>query len=230
MALNIVKAKGLAKKAGIKTLIYADSGIGKTNLFHSTGKTLLLSLEKGDLVLDDADNVDIVRATTLAEVREVYQYIKENNDKYDTFGIDSITDLGEQIVAELKAMPEFQDMKKSMPMWMKFSEIMLSIAKSFRNLENINVVITALAESVTNGFEEKILPMIPAKKIQVKLASLYDEVFYIKVNEDGERVFITQPTQDIVAKDRSGKLEQVEPYDKNKGLKPLFDKILGKGE
>jgi len=141
MAINIVKAKGLAKKAGVKTLIYSDSGIGKTNIFHSTGKTLLLSIEKGDLVLNDADNVDIVRATTLVDVREVYQYIKENNDKYDTFGVDSITDLGEQIVTELKAMPEFQDMKKSMPMWMKFSEIMLSIAKSFRDLENINVVI-----------------------------------------------------------------------------------------
>jgi len=72
--------------------------------------------------------------------------------------------------------------------------------------------------------------MIPAKKVQVKLASLYDEVFYVKINEDGDRVFITQPTQDIVAKDRSGKLEPVEAYDKTKGLKPLFDKILGKGK
>jgi hypothetical protein len=155
-------------------------------------------------------------------------YVLEHKDEYETVGIDSITEIGELIVAELKKMPEYSEMNKSMPMWMKFSEIMLQIAKSFRDIDGLNVVILALPESVKNGFEEKIMPMIPAKKVQAKLGSLYDEVFLIRVNEEGNREFVCQPVPDFDAKDRSSKLDPIEPYEKENGLKTIFKKIKGK--
>jgi len=227
MAIEIIKAKGIVKQSGIKILLYGFSGSGKSSQFKFTGKTLLLSSEKGELVLNEADNVDIIRVNSLGELKEAYVYAKEHVSDYDTVGIDSISEIGEMIVSELKKDPEYSSLKDGMKMWMKFSEIMLGIAKSFRDLDNVNVLIVALAESVTSGLSEKLLPMIPAKKVQSKLASLYDEVLFLRTNEEGKREFVTSETSDIVAKDRSGKLEPLEECTKEYGIGTILKKIRG---
>lgn len=225
MAIEIKSTKGLAKQNGIKMLIVGASGSGKTNLARSTGKTVIISAESGDLTLNDAE-VDSIRVRSLPDLREAYEYVVANLSNYDTVIIDSITEIGEMIVTELKKEPEFASMKDSMKMWMKFTEVMNGIAKSFRDLDGINVVILALPESVTIGLDNKIMPLIPAKKAQAKLGSYYDEVLLIRVDEEGNREFVCSPVSDFDAKDRSGKLDSTMPYDKDFGLKPLFDKIL----
>jgi len=227
MAINIVKSKGIAKRNGVKILCYGKSGLGKSSIFKSTGKTLLLSSQSGELVLNDVDNVDIIRVKTLEDLKEAYTYAKEHVKDYETVGIDSITDIGEIIVADLKKDPHYGDMKNSMPMWMRYSEIMLGIAKSFRDLDNVNVVIIALEESIKNGFEECLVPLIPAKKVQAKLPSLYDEVLYLRMNKDGGREFVTQPSAEVVAKDRSGKLDDIEVYSQEFGIRKILNKITG---
>ena len=228
MAIKIEKATELAKTSGVKVLLYAASGVGKTTQFKHTGKTILISLESGELVLSDAENVDVVRAKNLAEIREAYEYVRDNISQYDTVGVDSLSELSEAIVAELKRMPEYSDAKDTFKLWGKYTEIITQIAKSFRDLDGINVVLVALEESVKSGFEEKIMPSIAAKKAQAKLPSLYDEVLYLRVSDDGTREFVCQPTAEIVAKDRSGKLNEVEPCSPEQGLEYIFKKIKGK--
>jgi phage nucleotide-binding protein len=227
MAIEIVKATELSKTSGVKVLLYGASGLGKTSQFKHTGKTILISLESGELVLSDAKNVDVVRVSNLAEIREAYEYVKANKDKYDTVGIDSLSELSEVIVAELKKMPEYSDPRDTFKLWGKYTELMLQIAKSFRDLNGINVVLVALDESVKNGFEEKIMPSVAAKKAQGKLPSLYDEVLYLRATENDEREFVCHPTADVVAKDRSGKLDPIEPCSREKGIEHIFKKITG---
>ena len=226
MAIEVRSTKGAATKQGVKLLIVAESGFGKTNLARSTGKTIIISAEGGDLTLNDVD-VDSIRVKNLNDLKEAYQYVKDHVKDYDTVIVDSWTEITEQIVAELKQMPEYQGMNKSMPMWLAFTELATSIAKSFRDLDGINVVLLALPEAVKVGYDDKILPLMPAKKAQAKLGSLYDEVLMIKVDEEGNREFVCQPTSEFSAKDRSGKLPATVPYDKDKGLKPVFNMILG---
>jgi len=227
MAIEIRKATDLAKTSGVKVLLYGSSGLGKTSQFKHTGKTLLISLESGELVLSDAENVDVVRVASLAEIREAYEYAKANISKYDTIGVDSLSELSECIVSELKKMPDYSDPRDTFKLWGKYTEIMLQIAKSFRDLEGVNVVLVALEESVKNGFEEKIMPSVAAKKAQSKLPALYDEVLYLRATEDDKREFVCHPTADVVAKDRSGKLEPIEPCTKEQGLGYIFKKIKG---
>jgi len=223
--IKVVSTKGLARKKGIKCLIVGASGSGKTNLARSTGKTIIISAESGDLTLNDVD-VDTISVKTLSEMKEAFKYVEENTDKYDTVIIDSITEIGDMIVSELKSIPEYSSQKDSMKLWMKFTEIITKIAKSFRDLDGINVVVLALAESVKSGFDEKIMPMIPAKKAQARLSSLYDVVLMIKVDEDGNRKFICAPTAEFDAKVRGAELPPTIDYDKEKGLKPVFDAII----
>ncbi len=226
MAIEVTSTKGAANRSGIKMLVVGPSGSGKTNLARSTGKTIIISAEGGDLTLNDVA-VDSIRVTNLSELKEAFAYVRDHTADYDTVVIDSITEIGEMVVADLKKEPEFASMKDSMKLWMRFTDIMLAIAKSFRDLDGINVLILALPENVKVGYDDKILPLIPAKKVQAKLGSLYDEVFLIKIDEEGNREFVCAPTGEFDGKDRSSKLPQTMEYDKEKGLKPIFEMIKG---
>jgi phage nucleotide-binding protein len=223
--IEIKKANGLAKSEGIKALIYAPSGAGKTTLLGTTNdKTLVLSFEKGTLSLNDAsDNVDVTVIDNLGDLKNAFSYLKNEKHDYKTVGIDSLSELGEQIVAHLKRDPEFSSMKDGMKMWMKYSEMMLAISKDFRDLSGLNVILVALAETREENFVQKLYPMIPAQKVQLKLPALYDEVLYLSTDESGERSLLCQPTSAITAKDRSGKLEPTE----EPNMANIFKKILG---
>ena len=225
--MKIINAGDIKGNAKVSILLFSEPGAGKTSSLKGTGRTLLISMESGELSLAGASNIDIVRVKTTNELKEAYTYIKENIEQYDTVAIDSLSELSEVIVGELKTLPEFQGMQNSIKLWGTYTERMIKIAKSFRDLDNINVVLIALAESTRSGYEEKMVPSVAAKKAQSKLPALYDEVIYINVNEDGNREFICQPTETILAKDRSGKLPPMVPYDKEKGLKPIFEMIKG---
>lgn len=178
------------------------------------------------MTLNDV-NIPTIRVNGLGELKEAYSYVVDHKDEYETVIIDSITEIGEMIVSELKQHPDYSELNASMKLWMKFSEVMLAIAKSFRDIDGMNVIILALPESVQVGYQQKILPMIPAKKVQAKLGSLYDEVILIQVDEEGKRQFICQPTGEFDAKDRSGKLPQVVDYDKDSGIADIFKIIKG---
>jgi len=227
MAIEVKKATDLAKTSGLKVLLYGRSGVSKTSQAQYTGKTLMISMESGELVLSEAKNVDVIRVKTLSEIREAYEYVKSKINEYDTVFIDSLSELGSILVEHLKKDPEYGDMKQSMKLWLRYTEMMLQIAKSFRDLDGINVVLVALEESVKNGFEEIVMPLIPAKKAQSLLPSLYDEVLYLRATEDDKREFVCHPTADVVAKDRSGKLEPTEPCTKEQGIGYIFKKIKG---
>jgi hypothetical protein len=192
-------------------------------MLKTAGKTLLISLENGELSLSGSENIDVLSPRSMAELRECYTIATENVDKYDTVAIDSLTELGEMIVAELSKNPEFNSAKDGFKLWAKYSEDMYAVAKAFRDLKGVNVIIIALAETRKENFEDRLYPMIPAQKIQLKLPALYDEVLYLAVDGSGTRSIITSPTSGILAKDRSSRLEPIEPPD----FQVIFKKING---
>jgi len=231
MSIEVKNSKGLAIADGVRILLYGPSGIGKTATAITTGKTIIITSEKGDLTLNDYD-IDIIHINSLSELKEAYIYIKDNIDKYDTVLIDSLTDIGETIVQELKDSNNYSS-SDTYKMWSDFTTIMTKITKSFRDLRGINVVLIALEESEKNGLDEKLMPMIPAKKAKKKLISLYDIVIRIGLDESNNRIFYTQPQEGFEAKDRSSKLKPIEPYILKKeqsidhGLGTIISKALG---
>ena len=114
MAIEVKKTKGSASRDGVKLLIFGGSGTGKTTLLASMGRTIIISSEKGDLALNDAENCESIQISSLLQLREAYNYVVSNKDSYDTVGIDSISEIGQMVVAELKKDPEFSSMKDGM--------------------------------------------------------------------------------------------------------------------
>ena len=214
MGFNI-KSTEDAHRDGIKALIYGVSGIGKTTQLGTIeGKTLILSAESGLLVLKDK-KIDVLDIDSIATLAEAYTAIKEGELAYDTVALDSLSEIGDILINELEADDYYGDSSNSFVKWGEYTKRMIKIVKMFRDLKGINVVFLALSEPVEANGSIKYYPMIPAKKAQSKLVSLFDEVYYYSVNKDDKRILHTSGSNMFEAKSRSGLESSIEVSDTN---------------
>lgn len=204
MGFEIKSTKDIVDNNGVKILVYANSGFGKTSTLGTLkGKTLLLNVENGFLVLKDKD-IDTIDITSISTLGEVYKALVDGSLQYDNVAIDSLSEIGEMVVSELMQDEYYGDPRNAMVLWKTYSNRMTNIVKMFRDLKGFNVIFTALVENVdANGTITK-MPMIPAKKFQLKLPSLFDEVYYGVVKGDGERFLHTTDGAGYMAKSRAG--------------------------
>lgn len=222
--MEIKSTKGLHADK-VKILIYGDPGKGKTT-FLGTGdneRTIIISAESGLLCLGDKD-IDVIEIHDFAGLREALRFVYDKkNDKYTTVAIDSLSEIGEMLVKELQAKPEYKDPKNTLKLWGEYNDRITSMIKAFRDLDK-NVIFTALVEDVNDGGVIVKKPFIPGSKAQKFLASYFDEVFFIETDPSTERPYLqTQSSNNAIAKDRSGKLEPVE----EPNLSTIIAKIRG---
>ena len=189
---------------GVKMLLFAVSGFGKTTtLGRLEGKTLILSAESGLLVLKDKD-VDVIDIDSIDTLGQVYLSLKSGELKYDNVCLDSLSEIGEMIVAELDKDEYYGDPTNTFPMWKEYTKRMINMCKKFRDLKGINIILIALSEPVEANGSIRYMPMIPAKKAQSRLVSLYDEVYYGSIDKDENRIINTSSSSIYDAKSRAG--------------------------
>jgi phage nucleotide-binding protein len=207
-------------------MIYGQSGIGKTSLLGTlpAAETLIVSAESGLLCLQDK-SIDVVEVKSYDAVRTAFGYLAKNEDqgKYKFVCIDSLTEISDLLIKHLKSKEEYKNPSNALKLWGEFSETMIGLIKAFRDLDR-HIVFTALSDDVNDGGIITKKPMIAGNKAQQLMPSFFDEVFYLSINQDNERIIHTQPTHSFIAKDRSGKLEVTEVAD----LNLIFNKIQGK--
>lgn len=208
----------------IKMVIYGKAGVGKTSLAKTCdGKVLIISAEGGLLSLsdNDIDFIDITidesgnllsKADRLAMLRNAYEYAQteEARKKYSWLFVDSLTEIGQIVIENLKV--KYPEKKDALLMWGEYSDTMRSFIKAFRDLTGYNVVFTALSSTEKDELSRRYQAPDLQGKIASQLPGYFDEVFYYHVydnQETGETVrsLITQPNEKVIAKDRSGKLE-----------------------
>ena len=208
MEFNIKNTKDIAND-GVKVLLYANSGFGKTTQLGTLeGKTLILSAESGLLVLKNKD-IDVIDIASIQTLGEVYVALASGELVYDNVGIDSLTEIGEMIVSELLEDEYYSDPSNAFVLWKEYSKRMMNICKRFRDLKGVNVVLTSLSEPVDSNGTMKYLPQIPAKKVQTKLVSLFDEVYYGTMDKDGKRIVHTRSSNIFDAKSRANVADKI---------------------
>lgn len=217
----------------LNILLYGESGTGKTILMGSADAVpemrpvLIVDIEGGTESLRSYyPDVDTVRVTTWREMQAVYEELRRGNTKYQTVGLDSLTEIQKfnmyQIMKDLidkKGDASNVDMDvPSMREWGKNLEQIRKFVRAFRDLP-MHTVFTALVRqdknSMTGAVNNK--PSLSGKMAD-EVAAFLDIVAYYYVKEipvegksesEVHRMLLTRRTPTFVAKDRSDKLPQV---------------------
>jgi phage nucleotide-binding protein len=221
----------------VKALVFGQSGAGKTTLAGTLpGKTLIISAESGLLTLrgKDIDVIDITcndeGATLNAEgkfqkVRDALAFVNTPHAiaTYQNIFIDSLSEI-QQVCFEMirgKLKPGGAD-KTDWPVYKEALAIMRPLIKKFRDLQTYSVVFTCLNKVEDDEEKSRHTGLLLSGLLQYEAPAYFDEVFYLAILKDSSRLLVCQPTDKVLAKDRSGKLSKTEPADLGK----VFSKIL----
>jgi phage nucleotide-binding protein len=218
--MQITNTKDVAAQY-IKVLVHGPAGSGKTRLCSTTGgKPIIISAEGGLLSLAGND-IDVAEVKTFADLQEVYNFLLSDK-KYDWVCLDSISEIAEVILTNEKA--KTNDPRKA---YGEMANTMMQLMRSFRDLPK-NIYFAAKQTKVKDEITGGILsgPSAPGQQIGPAMPYLFDLVFALHSwkDENGQmqRAFQTQKDAQFDAKDRSGKLDMIEPP----SLEHVYNKII----
>lgn len=212
--LEIIPNERIEHADASKILVYGASGAGKTTLVKTLvpmGKVLLLSAEAGLLSIRGVTGIDVVKISTVADLREAYAHLAKSDHGYKWVALDSISEIAEVVLADAKATA-----KDPRQAYGTVLDECVRISRAFRDLP-ISVYFSC-KEELTKSESGALLyaPGFPGAKLGIAIPYLFDLVLRLQVKSDeGKRVRFLQAQPDgmSVAKDRSGKLADVEPAD-----------------
>ena len=209
----------------VKALCYGDAGVGKTVLCSTAPNPIIISAESGLLSLSHL-NIPVIEVKTLLDVQDAYQFITESNDAkgFETVCLDSITEIAEVMLSQYTK--EDKDPRKS---YGQLADHMAQLVRTFRDIEERNVYFSAKMARIEDEYSgiSTFRPGMPGKTLVNGLPFFFDEVMALRIGEEEDgtkfRYLQTEPDMQYIAKDRSGRLDEIERPD----LTHLFDKVLG---
>lgn len=220
MSVRIKSTKDV-RVHGIKCCVYGDAGVGKTVLSSTAPNPIIISAEHGLLSLADSD-VPYIETTSLKDVDAAYKHCVKSD--YDTICIDSMTEVAEVLLADLKKEAtntgKTVDPRKA---YANLADAAVAMIRKFRDLPGKNVVfICRMIRKEDDSGVVTFEPNMPGRLLPYNLPYMVDELFVMKMDRKGKRFLQTAFDRKFPAKDRSGKLEAEE----QPNLTAIFNKIL----
>lgn len=209
-------------------LVHAPSGDGKTRFVASAaplGPVLLANIEAGTLSIagDIASGaVKSVRIEEYGQFVKLMRELKTADHGFATLAVDSGTELQ-------KLYLEYIGGKKDMPTLQDYGKLANETRKVLRFLRDLpmNLLYICLSKDEKDEqFGSIVRKPSLTGKLPEEACGYMDLVLYIAVREvEGkiERTVVTQPTERLYAKDRSGKLDRYEAPD----FAAIHHKIFG---
>lgn len=222
MAVNLRSTSTVAAD-GLKVLVYAGSGAGKTTLIGSLPSPIIISAEAGLLSLADYD-IPFIEVTNMDNLKEAYSFVSsKEGDAFKSVAIDSISEIAEVVLSAEKKIAK--DVRQA---YGQLQEQVTDLIRAFRDLSGKNVYMSAKMEKSQDEHGRMMYgPSMPGTKLGQQLPFYFDEVFALRVEKDEEgktvRMLQTEADPSYVAKDRSGKLDAWETAD----LSFIINKIAG---
>ena len=249
--LPIVSAmERMSERKGVKLLMLGKSGIGKTSRLKDLDPvtTLFLDGEAGDLAVADWPG-DTIRLTSWPDSRDLfvflagpdkslppesafsqahYEHVIEKFgdptqlDRYQTFFLDSITQLSRQCFAWCKTQPGATSDRSGKPdlraAYGLLGQEMIGALTHLQHARGKNVVFVSILDEKLDDYNRNVfVPQIEGKQTVAALIGIVDEVVTLAEvkADDGSayRAFVTHTVNPygFPAKDRSGRLDLLEP-------------------
>lgn len=221
---QLVAASTLAQRFGVKSLAYGPPGTGKTPIVKTAPRPVMCVVEPGMLSMRDATNIPAWEAYTTARVTEFFEWLFKSPEarNFDTVCVDSVSQLAEMKLAE--ELPKQKDPRRAYGL---MSTWVMDIASGLYYLPNKHVYLIAKQGTFDEAGTNSKRPYFPGQDLNVRVPHLYDEILYIAeaavMGLPMPTIAIrTKSTFGILARDRSGKLAELEPPN----LTTLFQKCM----
>lgn len=219
--LEIVKAGELKTEKTINVLVYGAPGVGKTYFSCTAPNPLLISVESGDMTINDSSmDVTISRnCNTVQKVRDSVSYAIKNNFK--TIIIDSLTRYSEIFLDEL-----LKSAGRDKATWDDFGAVSKHIQTMVWGLQGkeINTIFICHEKDVEEPTGIKKRPSLQGKLAQ-SIPGIVDVVAYLQSDSKGERVLNINDNPLYYAKHRvppKYRITDALPND----FKILYDRVI----
>lgn len=238
MNINDLKpVSTFAQRMGVKAMLYGQAGIGKTPICCSTApRPVLLVTESGVLSVRNM-NTPAWEAYTPERIKEFFDWFTKSNDakNFDTLVIDS----GSQ-VAEIELADQLKKNKDGRKAYGELSKICMEFFSGLYYMPQKHIVMICKLTKAEIGKQVinqggafvvestfQMQPYFPGQDLNVKVPHMYDAIWYMgRAQVPGQQGQVTAirtvGTDEIMARDRSGNLAELEPPN----LAQLFEKAM----
>lgn len=232
MPLQFTTTSAAVKDKGVKFLIHAPPGYGKTMLCATMPNPCIISAEAGLLslrpdnqvrVLGAAVDIPVIEIATAKDLEDAGAFFATSAHAKDLNPcLDSLSEIAEVVLAHLK-----RTCKDPRQAYGEMNERMTAFIRFFRDLPDKHVYFAAKqdVDKDSDGVMRR-GPSMPGKQLATNVGHFFDEVFALDIGElpDAQktkyRFLRTQPNIQFQAKDRSGALAEIE--------EPNLSKIINK--
>lgn len=218
MNLSDLKAAGsFADMSGVKALIYGPPGSGKTPVFNTVSKGILLACEPGMLSMKGSQ-MPTYQAHTGPLIEEFFKwwFSSQETKNFDTLGIDSVSQLADIFLQEA-----LKKHKHGLQAYGEMGEKTMEVLRPlfFQKQKHCYLICKQTVEK-ENGFDVR-KPYFPGRQLPTEIPHLYDMILHLDIHAVPATAtrpamgqiqsFQTRRSIDISARDRSGKLDEFEP-------------------
>jgi len=218
-----------AQKFGVKAVLYGGPGAGKTPLVNTAPSPVLLAIEPGLLSMRNSsvptwtayEHKDGV-AAGVAEFFTWFHGSAEAN-KFDTLALDSVSEMAEAI---LRA--KFKTNTNKLKAYGDMSFDVMDILTKLYYTRNKHICL--IAKQFVDKESGRKRPSFPGQDLDTKVPHFFDEILHYAKLPAGTipgvmhevKAIRTMETFDIMARDRSGRLNEFE----EPNLTTIFNKCM----
>jgi hypothetical protein len=231
-AKDLKPADYFARCYGVKALAYGRAGSRKTPSLQTAPRPLLLACEPGLGSLRGVQHVATYEATTIEKIDEFFKWFFSGSAElknFDTLVIDSLSQLMDLILA--KALAKYPHGKQA---YGHLDEEGYDLVQKLYYTKEKHLFMICQYGQMEEDGQMVSRPMFPGQALNRKIPHLFDQILYFHQQQPpGYQYPIcavrTRPTVQIMARDRFGRLDEVEWADPTTGLPNLsqmFQKVM----
>lgn len=225
MRINDLRtANDCALQYGLKAILYGGPGTGKTPLINSIPNVVLLATEPGLLSMRGS-TVPTFEAYSIEKIEEFFAWLKTPEaNNFSSIAIDSVSQMAEiylkhHLSNNRHGMKAYGDMSRDVYEHLEFLYYMKA--------KHIFLLAKQQTKDEGGGVLKK-RPYFPGQELHVRVPHLYDQILHVGVanipGQGQQRAITTQETFETNARDRSGKLNAIEPW--ANGLGEIINKVM----